>query len=205
MKKFICLIFVTIILISVTFASTTETISIGPGYGFGAEFTNDAQTVIHGPAIAFTGITKFNNSKLALFADAAVGFPLEIISDLGKVKRKDYNMLISLDAAFGLGYQSKLKNAPLYSTTGIGLYINELGATTDYVGIVAIGFGGSLFVDLQYFFNDNWFVDFTLRDNFVFYNLSIIKTASGSNTVTNTDFGMYANAKIGVGYKFDFD
>lgn len=114
-------------------------------------------------------------------------------------------MLISLDAAFGLGYQSKLKNAPLYSTTGIGLYINELGATTDYVGIVAIGFGGSLFVDLQYFFNDNWFVDFTLRDNFVFYNLSIIITASGSNTVTNTDFGMYANAKIGVGYKFDFD
>lgn len=205
MKKNICLIFVTIILTSAMFASTTETISIGPGYGFGAEFTNDAQTVIHGPAIAFTGITKFNNSKLALFADAAVGFPLEIISDLGKVKRKDYNMLISLDAAFGLGYQSKLKNAPLYSTTGIGLYINELGATTDYVGIVAFGFGGSLFVDLQYFFNDNWFVDFTLRDNFVFYNLSIIKTASGSNTVTNTDFGMYANAKIGVGYKFDFD
>ena len=199
MKKSLFVLLLSFVVIAGIFAGES-TFMLGPNYSVGIDF-GDSLTMLHGPGVSLVSRSKTKPESKAVFAvDSTIAFPLEIITEYGVAKRNDFNMLLSCDLMLGCGYQSKVKDKPLYSVAGAGLYVVELAGTTDYSGTVDIDLGIAIFADLGYRFNDSWSLGLLVKDALTFGRFSLVNLGSGIERSFEGDINMVGSVTLAVGY-----
>lgn len=201
MKKLLCVLILGLLLSSFVFAG--EFISLGGAYGFLVETTDDI--ALHGPGIDLKGISDFKNSKTFFYSSNTFGFPLEVATNGIKVKRDQFDILFSVDAAAGIGLRQDIKKMPLSIYAGAGLGVSLITSANPFAKGVDFAFGANLLAGALYKIQKDLFVDFALKTSIYLYSINHIETALIKTTTQGSIFGAGVNASVGLCYKFDFE